>query len=113
MKTASIVTFVLVALLSASFASAADGKKEKGDKIGGIYAKLDLTAEQTVKIKEIQDGAKAALKNAGEDKEAKKTVMKETSAKIEALLTDAQKEKLAKLKAEAKQEGDKKKKDPK
>jgi len=113
MKTASIVTLVLVAMLSASFAMAAEGKKEKGAKVEGVYAKLDLTAEQSVKIKEIQDGAKAAMKNAGDDKNAKKTIAKETSEKIAEVLTDAQKEKLAKMKADGKQESDKKKKDPK
>jgi Spy/CpxP family protein refolding chaperone len=113
MKTASIVTFVLVAMLSASFAMAADGKKEKGAKVGGIYAKLDLTAEQSVKIVAIQEEAKEAMKKAGDDKDAKKAIGKEVNAKIEAVLTDAQKEQLAKLKADAKAEADKKKKEPK
>ena len=76
MKFASILTFALVALLSVSMTFAAPDKKQKKGAVRGIFAKLDLTKAQQTKIKAITAETRAAVKAAGDDKDAKKAAGK-------------------------------------
>lgn len=116
MNPKSLFAFVLVSLMAVSFATAAPDDKadKKGKGKGGVFAKLDLSKEQKAQIKEIQKATRAAVKEAGDDKDAKKAAAKAGREKTLAVLTDEQKEKLKKLMAEGKKKGpkkDKKKKD--
>lgn len=110
----ALVAFVLV--LPLALALAEEDKKEpkaKPIKIGGPYAKLDLSEEQKVQIKAVQDDIKAKM-------EALKAEERE---RIEAILTAEQKQQMedqkaaeqaakeAKKKAAGDAEGDKPKKD--
>ena len=117
MKLASIFTFALVALLSVSMTIAAPADKKKKGAPRGIFAKLDLTKEQQAKIKAISAETRAAVKAAGDDKDAKKAAGKAGRAKIMDVLTDTQKEKMKELAkaGKKKKDGDapKKKKDNK
>lgn len=109
---------ILIALLATGLSTLTYAKGDKTpaqkatEQTEKLKKKLNLTAEQTTKVKAIlldKDTKEAKLKKGKADKQQKDTIKKQADEQVSAVLTASQKKTYEALKAEKKEEKAKKK----